>query len=167
MQKYLKEKPKQKKTNNQKYNKKRLNNHDKKLRNDTTSPTSRNTKKNKNTKNTKDTKQMNKSLNNNNFLELDYLNFSNIDIGLRKINSSFDDDIFGSNIFKEEKNKIVSNRYNGIDSSIDTIKTDTHNNNYIEESKENLLKTPSTLCNYYDISEAASSKKKVKINLLR
>ena len=187
MQKYLKEKPKQKKTNNQnklkkvlypsntkpityemntgknnqKYNKKRLNNHDKKLRNDTTSPTSRNTKKNKNTKNTKDTKQMNKSLNNNNFLELDYLNFSNIDIGLRKLNSSFDDDIFGSNIFKEEKNKIVSNRYNGIDSSIDTIKTDTHNNNYIEESKENLLKTPSTLCNYYDISEAASSKKKV------
>ena len=113
-------------------------------------------KKNNNFKNTK---QTNKSLNNN-ILELDYLNFSNIDLGFRKLNSSFDDDLFGSNIFKEEKNKIASNRYNGIDSSIDTIKTDSHNNNYIEESKENLLKTPSTLCNYYDISEAASSKKK-------
>ena len=183
MQKYLREKPKPKKSNNQnklkkvlypsnskpitfemntgknnqKYTKKRLNNNDKKIRNDTMSPTSRNTKKNNNSKNTK---QTNKSLNNNNILELDYLNFSNIDLGFRKLNSSFDDDLFGSNIFKEEKNKIASNRYNGIDSSTDTIKTDSHNNNYIEESKENLLKTPSTLCNYYDISEAASSKKK-------
>ena len=183
MQKYLKEKPKPKKSNNQnklkkvlypsnskpitfemntgknnqKYTKKRLNNNNKKIRNDTMSPTSRNTKKDNNSKNTK---QTNKSLNNNNILELDYLNFSNIDLGLRKLNSSFDEDLFGSNIFKEEKNKIASNRYNGIDSSTDTIKTDTHNNNYIEESKENLLKTPSTLCNYYDISEAASSKKK-------
>ena len=183
MQKYLKEKPKQKKTNiqnklkkvlypsnpkpitfemntgknNQKYSKKRLNNHDKKIRNDTISPTSRNSNKNKKSKNTK---QTNKSLNNNNILELDYLNFSKIDLGLRKLNSSFDDDLFGSNIFKEEKNKIPSYRYDGIESSIDTIKTENHNDNYIEESKENLLKTPSTLCNYYDVSEAASSKKK-------
>ena len=71
MQKYLREKPKPKKLNNQnklkkvlypsnskpitfemntgknnqKYTKKRLNNNDKKIRNDTMSPTSRNTKK--------------------------------------------------------------------------------------------------------------------------
>ena len=185
MKKYLIEKPKQKKINNQnklrkvlypsnskpityemntgknkqKSNKKRINTNDKKIRNETTSPSSRNAQKNKN-KNAKNTKAINKSLNNNTFLELDYLNFSKIDLGLRKLNSSFDDDIFGSNIFKDEKNKIVSNRYDGIDSSIDTIKIETQNNNYIEESKENLLKTPSTLCNYYDISEAASGTKK-------
>ena len=145
--------------NKNKSNKKGKNKNDKKIRNDTTSPSSRNAQQSKN-KNSKNTKAINKSLNNNTFLELDYLNFSKIDLGLRKLNSSFDDDIFGSNIFKEEKNKIVSNRYDGIDSSIDTINIDTQNNNYIEESKENLLKTPSTLCNYYDISEAASGTKK-------
>ena len=183
MRKYLREKPKQKKINNQnklkkvlypsnskpityemntgknyqKSNKKRLNKQEQKLKNDTNSPSSRNAPKNKKSKNIK---QINKSLNNNTFLELDYLNFSKIDIGLRKLNSSFDDDIFGSNIFKEEKNKIASNRYNDIESSIESIKTETHNNNYIEETKENLLQTPSTLCNYYEKSEAASSTKK-------
>jgi hypothetical protein len=144
--------------NNQKFPKKRQNKSGKKVKNISISPTSRKEIKNKNAKNTN---PINKSQNNNTNLELDYLNFSKIDIGLRKLNSSFDDDIFGSNIFKEEKNNIASNRYNGIDSSFDTIKTDTNNNNYIEESKENLLKTPSTLCNYYDKSEAASSIKKV------
>ena len=185
MRKYLKEKPKQKTTtnqnnklkkvlypskpklitlennqgeNNQKFYKKRQNISGKKIKNNTISPTLRKEPKSKNSKNINLT---NKSQNNNTFLELDYLNFSKIDLGLRKINSSFDDDIFGSKIFKEDKNNIVSNRYNEIDSSFDTIKNDTNNNNYIEESKENLLKTPSTLCNYYDKSEAASSTKKV------
>ena len=183
MKKYLKEKPIPKKINNQnklkkvlypsnskpitletnayqnnkKLSKKKVNKQNKKIKNDTTSPSSRKVQTNKNTKNTHLT---NKSLNNNTFLELDYLNFSKIDLGFRKLNSSFDEDIFGSNIFKEEKNKLVSNRYNEVDSSIDTIKTNS-NNNYIQESKENLLKTPSTLCNYYDVSEAATSKKKV------
>ena len=35
-----------------------------------------------------------------------------------------------------------------------------NNNNYIKESNEKLLKTPSTLCNYYDKSEATTSQKK-------
>ena len=183
MRKYIKEKPRQNKTNNQnklkkvlypsnskpityemntgknnqKANKKCLNKQDKKLRNSTASPSSRNGPKNKKSK---IRNQTNKSLNNNTNLELDYLNFSKIDIGLRKLNSSFDDDIFGSNIFKDEKNKIASNRYNGVESSTDSIKTETHKNNYIEETKENLLQTPSTLCNYYEKSEAASSTKK-------
>ena len=38
--------------------------------------------------------QTNKSQNNTNFLELDYLNFSRIDLGFRKLNSSFDEDMF-------------------------------------------------------------------------
>ena len=139
--------------NNQKNQKKRANKPIQKIKNPPKSPTMRRTKKNENPKET------NKSQNNNTYLELDYLNFSKIDIGLRKLNSSFDDDIFGSNIFKNDKNKIVSNRYNGIESSIDTIKTNSNNNNYIEVSKENLLKTPSTLCNYYENSEVSSTKK--------
>ena len=186
MKKNFKEKPKQKKANNQiklkkiiyppnakpithetnaggnntKLNKKRLNKPSQKIKNLPKSPTSRKIPNNKNT----NTNEMNKSQNNNTYLELDYLNFSKIDLGLRKLNSSFDEDIFGSNIFKDEKNKIVSNRYNGIESSSDTIRAETNNNNYIEESKENLLKTPSTLCNYYDKSEAASTTKKVENN---
>ena len=160
MKKYLKEKPKTKKinnqnklkkvlypsnskpitletntgTNNQKIQKKRLNKQSQKQKKGPTSPITRRTPNNKNTKRNHPT---NKSQNNNTFLELDYLNFSKIDLGLCKLNSSFDDDIFGSKIFKQEKKQIVSNRYNGIDSSMDTIKTETNNNNYIEESKEN------------------------------
>ena len=42
-------------------------------------------------KNIQEKYQANKSQNNNTFLELDYLNFSRIDIGLRKLNSSFDE----------------------------------------------------------------------------
>jgi hypothetical protein len=182
MKKYLKEKPKPKKTNkqnklkkvlypanakpitletntgtnNQKLQKKRLNKQPQKQKqkNVPVSPSSRRVPNDKNGHPT------NKSQNNNSLLELDYLNFSKIDLGFCKINSSFDDDIFSSKIFKQERKQIVSNRYNEIDSSIDTIKTETNNNNNIEESKENLLKTPSTLCNYYDKSEAASSTKK-------
>ena len=183
MKKYLKEKPKPKKTNNQnklkkvlypsnpkpitletntgtnnqKLQKKRLNKQPQKQKqkNVPVSPSSRRVPNDKNVHPT------NKSQNNNSLLELDYLNFSKIDLGFCKLNSSFDDDIFSSKIFKQERKQIVSNRYNEIESSIDTIKTETNNNNNIEESKENLLKTPSTLCNYYDKSEAASSTKKV------
>ena len=185
MKKYLKEKPKPKKTNNQnklkkvlypsntkpitletntgtnnqKMQKKQLNKQalKQKQKNGPTSPNSRRAPKDKNEP------LMNKSQNNNSLLELDYLNFSKIELGFNKLNSSFDDDIFSSKIFKQEGKQIVSNRYNGIDSSMDTIKTDTNNNNLIEESKENLLKTPSTVCNYYDKSEAASSMKKVEV----
>ena len=109
--------------------------------------------------------QTNKSQNNTNFLELDYLNFSRIDLGFRKLNSSFDEDMFNSKIVIKEKKELASNRYNGVESSFDTSKAETNNNNnYIKESKEKLLKTPSTVCNYYDKSEAATSQKKNNIN---
>ena len=112
--------------------------------------------------------QTNKSQNKSNILELDYLNFSRIDLGLRKLNSSFEEDMFNSKIFIKEKKELGSYRYNGVESSFDNSKTDTNinlnNNNYIKESKEKLLKTPSTLCNYYDKSEATTSQKKNSIN---
>ena len=149
--------------NNQKVKKKKNNKPKQNKKNDTSisPPPSRKTK----NKNIQEKYQANKSQNNSTFLELDYLNFSRIDIGLRKLNSSFDEDMFNSKIFIKEKKELVSNRYNGIESSFDTSKTETvlnsnNNNNYIKESKEKLLKTPSTLCNYYDKSEATTSQKK-------
>ena len=149
--------------NNQKVKKKKNNKPKQNKKNDTSisPPPSRKTKK----INIQEKYQANKSQNNSTFLELDYLNFSRIDIGLRKLNSSFDEDMFNSKIFIKEKKELVSNRYNGIESSFDTSKTETvlnsnNNNNYIKESKEKLLKTPSTLCNYYDKSEATTSQKK-------
>ena len=123
-------------------------------------------------KNTQEKSYTNRSQNNNNLLELDYLNFSRIDIGLRKFNSSFDEDMFNSKIVIKEKKELVSNRYYGVESSsFNNSKNDLNDNiniknniidNYIKESedKEKLLKTPSTLCNYYDNSEATTSQKK-------
>ena len=92
--------------------------------------------------------------------ELDYLNFSKIEIF--KPNSSFEEDIFDPNhLTFFEKKKITSNRYNNIDSSLDTIKTEKNSNTqYIQPSQENKLKTPSTICNYYENSEYTSSTKK-------
>ena len=153
--------------NNPKAKKKTNNKQKQKMKNEAISPPpSRKTKNRK----MSEKYQTNKSQNNSNILELDYLNFSRIDIGLRKLNSSFDEDIFNSKIFIKEKKELVSNRYNGIESSFETSKNDTNNNlinnnnNYIKESKEKLLKTPSTLCNYYDKSEATTSQKKNNIN---
>ena len=117
-----------------KYNKPKQN-----KKNDTSisPPPSRKTK----NKNIQEKYQANKSQNNTNFLELDYLNFSRIDLGLRKLNSSFDEDMFNSKIVIKEKKELASNRYNGVESSFDTSKTENNtivnnNNNYIKESKE-------------------------------
>ena len=148
--------------NNSKAKKKKNNKSKQKSKNDIISPPSRKAK----IGNKQEKYQINKSLDNSNNFELDYLNFSRIDIGLRKLNSSFDEDMFNSKIFIKEKKELVSNRYNGIESSFETSKTETNanlnnnNNNYIKESNEKLLKTPSTLCNYYDKSEATTSQKK-------
>ena len=99
--------------NNQKVKKKKNNKPKQNKKNDTSisPPTSRKTK----NKNIQEKYQANKSQNNSTFLELDYLNFSRIDIGLRKLNSSFDEDMFNSKIFIKEKKELVSNRYNGIE----------------------------------------------------
>ena len=154
--------------NNPKVKKKKNNKSNQKTKKDAVSPPpSRKDKK----RNIQEKYQTNKSQNNSNILELDYLNFSRIDLGLRKLNSSFDEDMFNSKIFIKEKKELVSNRYNGIESSFETSKTETivnlnnnNDNNYIKESKEKLLKTPSTLCNYYDKSEATTSQKKNNVN---
>ena len=104
---------------------------------------------------------------NNSMEELDYLNFSEIDIDFYKKNSSFEEDIFNPKYYiknkKEEKKQIVQNRYNMIDTSFDTIKsayikTDS-GDDYIDANKNKLLKTPSTICNYYDKSEISSERK--------
>ena len=105
---------------------------------------------------------------NNSMEELDYLNFSDLDIDLFKKNSSFEEDIFNPKYYaknkREGKNQIVQNRYNMIDTSFDTIKsvniiTDSCDD-YIDANKNKVLKTPSTICNYYDKSEISSEQKK-------
>ena len=57
----------------------------------------------------------------------------------------------------------MNNRYNMVDTSFDTIKTEflitEHGDDYIDSDKNMLLKTPSTICNYYEKSEIYSEKK--------
>ena len=113
-----------------------------------------------------------KSLNPSKFLnnsveEFDYLNFSDIDIDLFKKNSSCEKDIFKPLIMtnnNNDKKEIVQNRYNMVDTSFDTNIYDDINNKvhdeYIDINKNLLVKTPSTICNYYDID----SEKKNIIN---
>ena len=103
---------------------------------------------------------------NNSMEELDYLNFSKIDIDFYKKNSSFEEDIFNPKFYKKNnqpKKEIVQNRYNMIDTSFDTIKTSyiktESNDDYIDANKNKLLKTPSTICNYYEKSEISTNKK--------
>ena len=108
-----------------------------------------------------------KKILNNSMEELDYLNFSEIDIDLYKKNSSFEEDIFNPKYYlknNREKKEIVQNRYNMIDTSFDTIKsayivTGGNNDDYIETKKNILMKTPSTICNYYDKSEISTEQK--------
>jgi hypothetical protein len=115
-------------------------------------------------KNTSRVKQTNtQRIMNNSMEELDYLNFSEIDIDFYKKNSSFEKDIFNPKYYKknnQEKKQIVQNRYNMIDTSFDTIKTayilTDSDDDYINTNKNILLKTPSTICNYYDKSEIST-----------
>ncbi len=102
---------------------------------------------------------------NNSMEEFDYLNFSDIDLDCCKKDSSFDEDIFNPKYKnKLEKKLIVQNRYNMIDTSFNTIKSQyiitESENDYIDTKKNILLKTPSTICNYYEKSEICSEKKK-------
>ena len=89
-----------------------------------------------------------------NSLELDYLNFSKID--LFKLNQSFEDDIFTPN--NKRKKRIVEERYDDTISTMNgnstIIKNDEINleKNINSREKENILNTPSSMCNYYDQS---------------
>ena len=99
-----------------------------------------------------------------NSLELDYLNFSKID--LFKLNESFEEDIFTPNNNKR-KNRIVEDRYQNSDSTMNgnstIIKNEKNifdNQTLITNEKDYIINTPSTMCNYYD----QSTNKKDKIN---
>ena len=110
-----------------------------------------------------------------NSLELDYLNFTQMDIFNFDNSFNNDDDIFTPNYIQKNlnKNKIVSIRYENFDdmsnsynsSQIDSnqnllVYTDTENN-IKKENKDFLSSTPSTICNYYD---KTSTKKKEQKN---
>jgi hypothetical protein len=61
---------------------------------------------------------------NNSMEEFDYLNFSDIDLDCFKKDTSFDEDIFNPEYKnKLERKLIVQNRYNMIDTSFNTIKS--------------------------------------------
>ena len=100
--------------------------------------------------------QIKKNISFDNSLELDYLNFSQID--LYKYNQSFEDDIFTPNNYKK---RIVEERYQNSESTMNDnstiIKNDEINYNIEEQKlstndKSHIINTPSTMCNYYDQS---------------
>ena len=100
--------------------------------------------------------QIKKNISFDNSLELDYLNFSQID--LYKYNQSFEDDIFTPNNYKK---RIVEERYQNSESTMNDnstiIKNDEVNYNIEEQKlstndKSHIINTPSTMCNYYDQS---------------
>ena len=89
-----------------------------------------------------------------NSLELDYLNFSKID--LYRLNQSFEDDIFTPNNNKKKKKNLVEERYEDTISTMNgnstIIKKDEINlDNKICDTKEkdSIMNTPSSMCNYY------------------
>ena len=107
--------------------------------------------------------KLNNSLNNS--FELDYLNFTQID--LFKLNQSFEGDIFTPNYKSNNQNtrdKIILNRYEDSISTINDNLNITNNNNLDNENLEIinnkgfLTDTPSTICNYY---EQSSNKNKI------
>jgi len=108
---------------------------------------------------------------NNSAEDFDYLNFSDIDIDLIKKISSCEKDIFKPELYPKNQynnNDIVQNRYNMIDTSFDTNKQEEiinkSNDEYIDINNNILIKTPSTICNYYDID---SAQKNIKNNIIK
>ena len=107
---------------------------------------------------------------NNSMEELDYLNFSRINLDYYKKNSSLEEDIFNPENYcdnKKENNKIVQIRYNKIDTSNDTIKSKNNKSgsdtDFLDSNKNIILETPSTICNYYEKSENYSEEKNINI----
>ena len=108
---------------------------------------------------------------NNSAEDFDYLNFSDIDIDLIKKISSCEKDIFKPELFpkqQDKNNNIVQNRYNMIDTSFDTNEQEEMVNKNVDEymdiNNNILIKTPSTICNYYDID---SAQKNIKNNIIK
>ena len=111
---------------------------------------------------------------NNSVEEFDYLNFSDIDIDLIKKITSYEKDIFNPEFYSkklENNNEIVQNRYNITDTSFDTNQKEEilnkNDDEYIEINKNNLIKTPSTICNYYDMDSETKNFKNNKIEEIK
>ena len=101
--------------------------------------------------------QIKKNISFDNSLELDYLNFSQID--LYKYNQSFEDDMFTPN--NNNKKRIVEERYQDSVSTMNDNSTINKNEKCIYNNEEqklttndknHIMNTPSTICNYYDQS---------------
>ena len=118
--------------------------------------------------------QITKNYSFNNTLELDYLNFSQID--LFKLDQ---DDIFipyYNKKYPNDKNHIISNRYEDSNSTLNDYSSLKNNNNNIDndiidnikKKEDHLINTPSTICNYYEIStnKKKSSNKKKENNIV-
>ena len=108
--------------------------------------------------------QIKKNISFDNSLELDYLNFSQMD--LYKYNQSFEDDVFTPN---NNKKRLVEERYQDSMSTMNdnsTINKNDIGNHNLDEQKLNtndknyIMNTPSTICNYYD----QSTNKKINLN---
>ena len=97
-------------------------------------------------------------------IELDYLNFSKINLDDYKINKSFDDDFFSSPNYQNLKKKLASLRYiEKTNSFFGESKANISIYSSQNYDKENIIKesskTPSTICNYYTQSKIATTKK--------
>ena len=109
--------------------------------------------------------QIKKNISFDNSLELDYLNFSQID--LYKYNQSFEDDMFTPN--NNNKKRIVEERYQDSVSTMNDNSTINKNEKCIYNNEEqklttndknHIMNTPSTICNYYD----QSTNKKINLD---
>ena len=97
-------------------------------------------------------------------IELDYLNFSKINLDDYKINKSFDDDFFSSPNYQNLKKKLASLRYiEKTNSFFGESKANISIYSSQNYDKENIIKesskTPSTICNYYTQSKISTTKK--------
>ena len=93
---------------------------------------------------------------NNNNIELDYLNFSQIDIDLYRNNRSFEDDIFSSTLkLDSNRRKITSIRYADDYTNINSNKNynDDISIKKTKNDEDETDKTTSTICNYYNKSQ--------------
>ena len=107
------------------------------------------------------------SENNSNKIELDYLNFSQMDIDIYRNNRSFEDDVFSSTLkLNSDKRKIVFLRYENENKNyFNHLNGNDYNEELqlstkmIKKDEEETNKTSSTICNYYNKSQVTPIQK--------
>ena len=107
------------------------------------------------------------SENNSNKIELDYLNFSQMDIDIYRNNRSFEDDVFSSTLkLDSDKRKIVFLRYENENKNyFNHLNGNDYNEELqlstkmIKKDEEETNKTSSTICNYYNKSQVTPMQK--------